>query len=85
MDLIGGSILVVMITIKLDTQVTIGVNEQKPFEVAKSMMAFAIAAMGVMNGQKINLCSRPWKIKIKKNYTSSKLLAKTHVTHDIST
>ena len=37
MDLIGGSILVVMITIKLDTQVTIGVNEQKPFEVAKSM------------------------------------------------
>ena len=37
MDLIGGSILVVMLTIKLDTQVTIGVNEQKPCEVAKSM------------------------------------------------
>ena len=35
-ELIGGSILVVMLTIKLDTQVTIGVNEQKPFEVAKS-------------------------------------------------
>ena len=37
MELIGGSILVVMLTIKLDTQVTIGVNEQKPCEVAKSM------------------------------------------------
>ena len=36
MELIGGSILVVMLTIKLDTQVTIGVNEQKPCEVAKS-------------------------------------------------
>ena len=37
MELIGGSILVVILTIKLDTQVTIGVNEQKPCEVAKSM------------------------------------------------
>ena len=37
MELIGGSILVVMLIIKLDTQVTIGVNEQKPCEVAKSM------------------------------------------------
>ena len=36
MELIGGSILVVILTIKLDTQVTIGVNEQKPCEVAKS-------------------------------------------------
>ena len=39
MELIGGSILVVivMLTIKLETQVTIGLNEQKPCEVAKSM------------------------------------------------